>query len=156
MLAGMSRQSATFPSPLGPLTLVEEDGHVVALTWGAVAEGGSTPLLEEAGRQLAEYFARRRQAFDLPIRLEGGFQGQVQRAMLAIPQGETRTYGDLAKALGAMPQSIGQACGANRLPILVPCHRVLGAQGLGGYSGAGGIETKVWLLRHEGAGGLLI
>ena len=84
----------------------------------------------------------------------------LQRAvcdqMRAIPFGETRTYGDLAKALGAPPQAIGQACGGNPLPILIPCHRVLSARGLGGFSAPGGVETKVALLRHEGAGGLLI
>ncbi|MGR3493489.1 MAG: methylated-DNA--[protein]-cysteine S-methyltransferase [Shimia sp.] len=95
--------------------------------------------------------------FDLPLDLAPpGLTRAVQEAMLAIPYGETRTYGDLAKALGAPAQAIGQACGANTLPILVPCHRILGANGLGGYSGAGGIETKVALLRHEGAAGLLI
>ncbi|MCB1350992.1 MAG: MGMT family protein, partial [Maritimibacter sp.] len=68
----------------------------------------------------------------------------------------TRTYGEIAADLGASAQAVGNACGANPIPILIPCHRVLGATGLGGYSGAGGIETKVALLRLEGAGGLLI
>ncbi|MCB2130957.1 MAG: MGMT family protein, partial [Rhodobacteraceae bacterium] len=66
------------------------------------------------------------------------------------------TYGDLAKELGAPAQAIGQACGANPVPIIVPCHRILGAGGLGGFSAPGGIETKVALLRHEGAASLLI
>ncbi len=76
--------------------------------------------------------------------------------MSAIPFGETRTYGELAQQLGVPAQAIGQACGGNPIPILIPCHRVLGANGLGGYSGDGGVETKVWLLRHERAAGLLI
>jgi len=76
--------------------------------------------------------------------------------MCAIPFGETRTYGEIAAELDASAQAVGNACGANPIPILIPCHRVLGAASLGGFSGAGGIETKVALLRHEGAAGLLI
>ena len=76
--------------------------------------------------------------------------------MLAIPYGQTQTYGDLSKQLGAPAQAIGQACGGNTLPIFIPCHRILAANGLGGYSGAGGVETKVALLRLEGAASLLI
>jgi methylated-DNA-[protein]-cysteine S-methyltransferase len=76
--------------------------------------------------------------------------------MSAIPFGETRTYGEIARGLGVPAQAVGQACGANPVPVVIPCHRVLGATSLGGYSGEGGVETKVWLLRHEGAGGLLI
>ncbi len=75
-------------------------------------------------------------------------------ALSAIPYGETRTYGDLARALGIPPQASGQACGANPIAILIPCHRVLAADGLGGYSGEGGIETKIALLRLEGAASL--
>lgn len=76
--------------------------------------------------------------------------------MLAIPLGEIRTYGDIAKALGTPAQPVGNACGANPIPVIIPCHRVLAASSLGGFSGMGGIETKVALLRHEGAAGLLI
>ena len=76
--------------------------------------------------------------------------------MRAIPVGHTRTYGDIARDLGVPPQAVGQACGGNPIAIIIPCHRVLGAGGLGGFSGAGGVETKVALLRHEGAAGLLI
>lgn len=76
--------------------------------------------------------------------------------MAAIPFGATRSYGDLAREIGRPAQAIGQACGANPIPILIPCHRVLAARGLGGFSAWGGVETKVWLLRHEGAAALLI
>ena len=75
---------------------------------------------------------------------------------MAIRFGETRTYGQIARQLGATAQAVGQACGANPIPILIPCHRVIGADGLGGYSGAHGVETKMALLRHEGAAGLLL
>lgn len=114
-------------------------------------------MLQEAAGQLRAYFDGSLTAFDLP--LDPGAEGlhaRVLDAMLAIPFGETRTYGDIARALDAPAQAIGQACGANRIPILIPCHRILGADSLGGYSGAGGVETKVALLRLEGAAGLLI
>lgn len=77
--------------------------------------------------------------FDLPLDWGSGLNGRVRRAMAAIPFGETRTYGDLARALGVPPQAIGQACGANPVPILIPCHRVLGRDTLGGFSAPGGV-----------------
>ncbi|WP_413848496.1 methylated-DNA--[protein]-cysteine S-methyltransferase [Albidovulum sp.] len=145
----------TVPSPFGPLTLVEDEGRIVSLRWGGAAHDAS-PLLAEAARQLAEYFAGTRRDFDLPVAFLPGLQGEVMRAMCAIPFGETRSYGDLARALGVPAQAIGQACGANPVPVIVPCHRILGATGLGGFSAPGGVETKVALLRHEGAASLLI
>ncbi len=146
---------ATFVSPLGPLTLTEEGGQITALSWHS-APHDPTPLLAEAIAQLQAYFDRRLTRFDLPLHFGTGLNAQVRRAMVAIPLGETRTYGDLSRALGAPAQAIGQACGANPIPILIPCHRILGAQGLGGFSAPGGVETKVWLLKHEGAASLLI
>lgn len=145
----------TLPSPFGPLTLREDGGEIVALRWGGAARDDS-PLLAEAARQLGDYFAGRRRGFDLPVAFLPGLAGEVMRAMQAIPFGETRTYGELARALGVPAQAIGQACGANPVPVIVPCHRVLGATGLGGFSAPGGVETKVALLRHEGAASLLL
>ena len=146
---------ATFSSPLGPLTLTEEGGQITALNWHAAPQD-PTPLLREAMTQLQAYFDRRLNRFDLPLHYGLGLNEQVRRAMTAIPWGQTRTYGDLARALKAPAQAIGQACGANPIPILIPCHRILAAQGLGGFSARGGVETKVWLLKHEGAASLLI
>jgi O-6-methylguanine DNA methyltransferase len=148
---------AAFDGPLGRLVLTEEDGALVRLRWGeSEVTGPPTPLLRDACRQLDEYFSGRRQAFDLPVAYSEGLTGDVQRAMCAIPFGETRTYGDLASELGVPAQAIGQACGANPVPVIVPCHRILGATGLGGFSAPGGVETKVALLKHEGAASLLI
>lgn len=144
-------------TPLGPLSVFSEAGAITALRWGAVDERIGAPETDAALQQLAAYFAGDLTAFDLPWRVAASaFQREVCAAMLAIPYGETRTYGELARELGASPQAIGGACGGNPIPVIIPCHRVLGANGLGGYSGQGGVETKVWLLRHEGAGGLLI
>jgi O-6-methylguanine DNA methyltransferase len=151
----MIRQ-AVFEGPLGPLTLTEAGGVITGVEWARREGAGGSALLDAACAQLAEYFAGARQVFDLPLDYGAGFHEGVRRAMAAIPFGETRTYGDLAKELGAPAQAIGQACGANPVPILIPCHRVLAANGLGGYSGAGGVETKVALLKLEGAASLLI
>jgi len=152
----VSETAQSVATPLGRLTLVARGETLTALRWGGHGTD-RTPLLSWAAEQLAAYFNGELQVFDLPLTLDNGvLQSQVQRAMLAIPYGETRTYGDIARALGAPAQAIGQACGANQLPVIIPCHRVLGASGLGGYSGQGGVEAKVALLRLEGAAGLLI
>lgn len=145
----------TCHTPVGKLTIVEDEGHIVALRWGGDGHD-HTDLLEEACRQIGDYFAGARRDFNLPVAFRDGLQGEVMRAMCAIPFGETRTYGDLAKDLGVPAQAIGQACGANPVPVIVPCHRILGASGLGGFSAPGGVETKVALLKHEGAASLLI
>ena len=137
--------------------MISDVRAITALQWGTAPTEDSTPELNAAAAQLSAYFDGRLKHFDLPLRVAGtDFQRAVCDAMCAIPFGETRTYGELATQFDAPAQAIGQACGGNPIPILIPCHRVLGAGGLGGYSGAGGIETKVWLLRHEGAAGLLI
>lgn len=143
-------------TPIGRLVLTESGGRMSGVEWGGLVDGDGSALLERAAVQIGEYFAGRRQAFDLPLDLGTDAKARFLRALLAIPFGETRTYGDLARDLGLSAQAVGQACGANHLPVLVPCHRVLGASGLGGYSGVGGVETKVALLRLEGAAGLLI
>lgn len=147
----------TVDTPTGPVTLTQEAGAITAVAWGAEPAGEDTPLLQEAAQQLSAYFADPARGFDLPLLVHGSdFQRAVCAAMQAIPPGNTRTYGDLARDLGVPALAIGQACGGNPIPIIIPCHRVLGASGLGGFSGGEGVETKVWLLRHEGGGGLLI
>jgi len=141
----------------GPLTVTDEAGAITRLSWGAADHQVSSPLLDQAVDQIRRFDAGELSAFNLPLRVEGnGFLRAVCDVILAIPFGETCTYGDIAKKLGASAQSVGQACGQNPIPVIIPCHRVMGAKGLTGYSGAGGIETKIALLRHEGAAGLLI
>lgn len=141
----------------GRLGIEEEGGAVTRLVWNGRDEGARTPLLLEVAAQLRAYDEGRLTRFDLPYRVDGSrFQQQVCDIMYAIPFGETLTYGDIAKQLGQPAQPVGQACGANPIPVIIPCHRVLSATGLGGFSGAGGVETKVALLRHESAASLLI
>ena len=139
-------------SPIGPLSIEEENGALVRVRWKKARSETPTPLLEEAARQVRAYFARERRDFDLPLRPEGSaFEHQVWEAMQRIPYGETRSYGEIAKETGAMPQEVGEACATNPLPIIIPCHRILAGGGkLGGYSGKGGLETKTRLLVHEG------
>lgn len=147
---------ASLETPVGMLSVHERDGAIVRLDWSTDGSGKSS-LLNAALDQLRAYFAGELQVFDLPLQVDGSdFQRAVCDAMSAIPFGETRTYGDIARDLGGAAQPVGNACGANPIPVIIPCHRVLGANGLGGFSGAGGVETKVELLKHEGAAGLLI
>ena len=130
---------------------VESDGdHIVALHWDATPRGAGSALLAEAVAQLEAYNAGKLEEFDLPLAPAGSdFQKQVYDAMQAIPYGETLTYGEIAKALGVPAQPVGQACGANPIPVIIPCHRVLSKNGIGGFSGAGGVEGKIALLKHE-------
>ncbi|WP_374392338.1 methylated-DNA--[protein]-cysteine S-methyltransferase [Tabrizicola sp.] len=137
--------------PFGPVALVERDGLLVGLEWRLPEVPGRSALLEEGLAQLQAYFAGRLTRFDLPMDWGTGLNEAVRRAMADIPFGETRTYGQIAKRVGAAPQAVGQACGANPLPILIPCHRVTGTDWFGGFSAPGGVETKAALLRHEGA-----
>lgn len=162
--------SMSVHTPLGRLRLTESDGAITALSWRrpdgdaldgdapeGEADGNGSPLLAEAERQLAAYFEKRLQAFDLPLRPTGDvLQLSVAEAMRAIPFGRTREYGEIARHIGAIPKDIGTACGRNCIAILIPCHRVVGATGLGGFSAPGGVETKIALLRHEGAYSLLL
>lgn len=141
----------------GRLGVEETDGAITRLVWNGRDDNPETPLLQEAAAQLTAYDQGSLERFDLPYHVAGSeFQKQVCDLMFAIPLGETRTYGDIAQELGQPAQPVGQACGANPIPVIIPCHRVLAANGLGGFSGDGGIETKVALLRHERAAGLLI
>ncbi|MDD5898477.1 MAG: methylated-DNA--[protein]-cysteine S-methyltransferase [Clostridia bacterium] len=141
-------------SPIGPLTLVEEDAALTELRFDNETQGlfpGDTPLLREAAAQLAEYFSGRRRAFDLPLRPKGTpFQLRCWDALLQIPFGETRTYGQQAAMIGNPKacRAVGMANHHNPLPVLIPCHRVVGANGsLTGYGG--GLGIKETLLQIE-------
>jgi len=138
-------------TPLGEVTLTEEDGALVALDWGRGRDQQPTPLLRRAIQQLQDYFDGSRASFELPLAPAGTpFQQRVWQALQAIPAGEVRSYAQMAQTLGSGARAIGQANGSNPIPILIPCHRVVGSGGrLGGYSGGDGPDTKRALLQHE-------
>ena len=136
---------------IGPVSIEERDEKIVRVGWGEVApERTVSPVLKNAADQLKAYFAERLSEFDLPIAPPGStFQQRVWSAMCEIPHGETWTYGQLAARADTAPRAVGGACGANPIPIIIPCHRVLAANGRGGYSGRGGLKTKSALLDLE-------
>jgi methylated-DNA-[protein]-cysteine S-methyltransferase len=132
------------------------EGRVVRIRYlppETALKAPANPLAEHAAHQLERYRADPDAPFDLPMLIEGTpFQRGVWNAMCAIPRGRTRTYGELAAELGGEARAVGQACGDNRLPIVIPCHRVVAADGIGGFAHATGgylLEAKRWLLMHE-------
>ena len=150
----------TVDSPIGPLTLVASDDGLQEIHFPneAVARPSADgpvdadhPVLAEAARQLGEYFAGARTEFDLPLRPAGtAFQLTAWRGLTTIPYGKTVSYGEQATRIGhpGRARAVGAANGRNPLPIVVPCHRVIGADGsLVGFGG--GLEVKAWLLDHE-------
>jgi len=143
-------------SPVGRLALEAEGDALSVVRWASPGERARVakvpPILRDAERQLKRYFAGRLKAFDLTLAARGtDFQKRVWKMMSDIPYGETATYGGMAMALGSGPRAVGMACGRNPLPIIVPCHRVLGSGGTeGGYSGGQGLPTKHKLLTLEG------
>ena len=134
------------------------DGVVTQLKYlppSFVPVSSNNDLAERAARQLEAYKRDPNSRFDLPVIIEGTeLQKAVWQAMCAIPRGKTRTYGDLARELGADARNIGQCCGDNRLPLVIPCHRIVAADGIGGFAHATSgylLEVKRWLLMHEAA-----
>jgi len=137
-------------SPVGDLTVSEEAGRIVALDWGWSRDQAATPLLVRAREQLEAYFDLALAAFDLPLAPAGtAYRRRVWAAMQAIPLGETRPYAALAAVAGGSARAVGTACATNPIPILIPCHRVVGMSGEGGYSGGEGLPTKRALLTLE-------
>jgi methylated-DNA-[protein]-cysteine S-methyltransferase len=136
---------------LGEVTISQDGDAIVALDWGRGRDQEATPLLLKARDQLQEYFDGKRLSFDLPLAPEGSaFQKRVWAALCAIPPGETRSYADIARAVGSAPRAVGGANGANPIPLFIPCQRVIAADGsLGGYSGGDGPATKRYLLDLE-------
>ena len=146
-------------SPIGRLELVESGGALTGIHFDAPVDGnpryerGGSSVLTTAHRQLSEYFEGRRRVFDLPLRPAGtDFQRRVWEVLATVAWGTTTTYGEIAARLGLPPgasRAVGAANGANPIPVVLPCHRVVGADGtLTGY--AGGLERKALLLRLEG------
>ena len=143
---------ATIDTNVGPLTVIANDSGVACLLWDDVAHE-SNDMADKAAEELKAYFEGNLENFTVPFDFSSGtrFQQKVWKAMLDIPFGELVTYNDIAKKLGSAPRAVGGAVGANPIPVLVPCHRVVGSNGsMTGYSGKGGLETKRKLLDLEG------
>ena len=131
-------------SPLGALTISEDNGKIVALDWGWGRDQEETPLLVEVRDLLERYFDGDSVDFStIPMEPYGtSYRLRVWEVLRGIPYGETRSYAQVAALAGGSPRSVGGAAGANPIPILIPCHRVVGTGHLGGYSGAGGLMTR--------------
>ena len=146
----------SYETKLGSVTFVEEDGTLLAISTRRTftATVMETPLIKEAYRQISEYLIGERKSFDLPFKLTGtDFQNRVWKALCEIPYGETRSYKQIAEAIGnpKAVRAVGMANNRNPLLVLVPCHRVIGCNGqLVGY--AAGLEKKQFLLDLEKPG----
>jgi methylated-DNA-[protein]-cysteine S-methyltransferase len=160
--------NAVLKTEIGWIDVGGDDDVITRLHWHSQkpAEIEATPLLREAARQIEAYIGGKLQAFDLPLRAEGSdLAKSVWREMLAIPYGRTRTYGDVAKTLQSTgeiapeiqvpAQLIGQACGQNPIAVIIPCHRIVGATSLGGYTSELGLRAKTFLLDLERGQGTL-
>ena len=137
-------------TPVGDITVSEDDGAIVALDWGWGRDQEPTPLLVAARAQLQAYFDGDALRFDLPLAPFGtAYRKRVWSALRLIPPGQTNTYAGLAAIAGGSARSVGTAMATNPIPILIPCHRVVASAGLGGYSGGDGLPTKLFLLDLE-------
>lgn len=148
---------ATLTSPTGRLVVYGTTKAITAVAWSDAPIQHAAPKnspVAEAVHQIEAYFQRRLQRFDLPLAPGGSsFQARVWGALCSIPFGETASYGEIARRIGSAARPVGMACGANPIPILIPCHRVVAADGrLTGFSGGDGISTKQLLLDLEDLG----
>jgi methylated-DNA-[protein]-cysteine S-methyltransferase len=157
---GSALFNAIVEAPFGAIGIRTEDARVRELVYLPPqfdAKEATDPVAEQAALQVGRYLLDPDFAFSLPLKEAGSvFQRRVWEAIGAIPRGNVRTYGQLAKEIGSAPRAVGQACGANWFPLIVPCHRVTAAGGLGGFSNHDDengfhLSVKRWLLRHEGA-----
>lgn len=144
-------------SPVGPITIEHCNNRLIGVCYGKTrqARRKQAALPRVIRSQINAYFKNAQNKFDLPLDLQGtAFQKKVWRILQSIPAGKTLTYGEVARRLNSSPRAVGNACRANPVPLVVPCHRVVSAQGIGGFSGQTGgpkVAIKTWLLQHEGA-----
>ena len=148
----MTKSRLSITSPLGPLTLIEENGFLIKLEWNKQPNETPNALLSEASDQLKAYFSETLKDFNLPLNPKGTMhQIKTWKIINAIKYGDFLTYGEIATNIKSSPRAIGNACGKNPLPIIIPCHRVLTKKiTISGYSGKGGSKTKKYLLNLEG------
>lgn len=151
----MSSYDALINTPFGAIAL---STHMNQLAIELLTEPSPSchtpkhPLVNQAYAQIMQYL-QKPSSFNLPLSLHGtAYQQRVWQAIASIPLGQTRTYGQLAQQIGSGPRAVANACGANMLPLVIPCHRVVAQKGLGGFmqSKPNGLRVKKWLLKHEG------
>ena len=157
MVAGMNYQ-AKLKAPFGILGIRCTDEALTGIEFlapGAVQQPPCDAFAQKVCEQLSAYFSDPDFHFDLPLEPGGTeHQNKVWQAMCAIPRGQVQTYGDLAAQIHSSPRAVGQACGNNPIPVIIPCHRVVSKSGMGGFmhhSGGYALDIKRWLLAHEGA-----
>ncbi len=156
----MNYDDALIQTPFGAVAVAAHDGQLAIELLVAepaevieVVKPSSNPQVVDACSQIVEYLNNSGFLFDIPLSQHGtAFQQRVWQAIAAIPTGKVRTYGQLAREIGSGPRAVANACGANHLPLVVPCHRVVAQNGLGGFMQGkqNGIKIKQWLLKHEG------
>lgn len=150
--------NAVIDAPFGKVGIRTDESvvrEIVYLPESVRSIDPDTPLAKRAVQQIERYFERASSTFDLPLAQVGtGFQHRVWDAIRAIPPGVVLTYGQVAKQIGSAPRAVGQACGANYFPLVIPCHRVVAAGGIGGFANHDDdgyfLKVKRWLLAHEG------
>jgi len=146
-----------FNTPIGWLSIEEENAQLIDVEFRqrkTSIKPSPTVLEKKVEQQLNQYFEGKNKDFNLPLNLSGtAFQQRVWKALQKIPYGQVKTYGQLAKELNSSARAVGNACRANPVPIVVPCHRIVAANGIGGFAGKTDgpvVERKRWLLKHEG------
>lgn len=148
-----ARDTALIATPIGMVRIEGDDAaiHRIHIERERTApRRPDSPAVIAAAEQLEAWFAGQLKAFDVALAPVKSPRGSVLRdGLIAISYGKTASYGELARLLGSGPRAIGQLCARNPFPIIVPCHRILGATGLGHYSAGDGVTTKQWLLEHE-------
>lgn len=155
-----ANNDALINTPFGAVAISSNGGQLAITLLVApacsnvqVTRASADPLVAQACKQVLQYLQQSAAKFDLPLTQQGtAFQQCVWQAIAAIPLGQVRTYSELASEIGSGPRAVANACGANNLPLLVPCHRVVAQHGLGGFmqGKANGLLIKQWLLKHEG------
>jgi methylated-DNA-[protein]-cysteine S-methyltransferase len=159
MLQGLEKYTARIATPFATLGIITDETHLLNVHFLPTSVTAKSPIVNTIAHlatvQLMTYLDKPSFKFDLPIRLSGSkHQLDVWHAMQKIPAGSTKTYGELAETIDSSPRAVGTACGRNPVPIVVPCHRITAANGLGGFMGGkqnDPLAIKRWLLTHEGA-----
>ncbi len=156
MSSTLDPYTAIMPTPFGALGILCNEHAITRIDFlppGTQTRTPNTPIAKKAVRELSTYLTHPNHTPNLPLAPAGSaFQQRVWAQIRAIPKGQTRTYGELARALASAPRAIGKACGANPYPLVIPCHRVVSAHTIGGFANARDgylLQTKQWLLAHE-------